>query len=86
MELSSIRVVLSQVLLRSLRWHVVNIPAYARKDLFLLLQKYFYSRKLSRSLDLYMWYIFLTEAPDYREADGSQRPIITDTYRRARLS
>lgn len=51
-ELSSIRVVLSQVLLRSLRWHVVNIPAYARKDLFLLLQKYFYSRKSSGSLDL----------------------------------
>ena len=86
MELSSIRVVLSQVLLRSLRWHVVNIPAYARKDSFLLLQKYFYSRKSSRSLDLYMWYIFLTEAPDYREADGSQHPITTDTYTRASLS
>lgn len=72
MEFSSIRVVPSHVLLRPLegtgRQCAVNIPGYIREDLFLLLQKYFYSRKnpiekSGRSLGLYIWCIFLTEAP-----------------------
>ena len=66
MEFSSIRVVLSHVLLRPLegtgRQCAVNIPGYIREDYRNTSRKN-PIEKSGWSLGLYIWRIFLTEAP-----------------------